>query len=77
MILVIIETLRIIKTIADKIIRKEKMAEMFIKQENETFWDTPGDKIVATSDDFYVDLAVLQVIKDLDDQLIGLSSVSN
>jgi hypothetical protein len=59
----------------DELIRKEKMAEMFLRQENSTFWDTPGDKIVATNDKFFVDPEVLQIINDLDNQLIGLGSV--
>ena len=35
----------------DELIRKETMAEMFLKRENSTFWDTPGkiDKFVANS----------------------------
>lgn len=60
----------------DEIIRKEKMAEMFLKQENSTFWDTAGDKIVADASDFYVSPAVLQIIDDLDNQLVGLKPVS-
>lgn len=59
----------------DELIRKEKMAEMFLRQENATFWDTPGDKIVATADSFYVSPDVLQIIDDLDNQLIGLKPV--
>lgn len=35
-----------------------------------------GDKIIATSDKFYVDPEVLQIISDLDNQLIGLKPVS-
>lgn len=60
---------------AEEIIRKEKMHEMFLKQEAETFWNTPGDKIVATADEFYVSPEVLRVIDDLDKQLIGLRPV--
>mmetsp|Transcript_32010 Transcript_32010/g.53980 ORF Transcript_32010/g.53980 Transcript_32010/m.53980 type:complete len:407 (-) Transcript_32010:216-1436(-) len=59
----------------DEIIRKEQMHAMFLKQEEETFWGTPGDSIVATSDQFYVDPAVIQVIDDLDNQLVGLQPV--
>lgn len=59
----------------EEIIRKEKMAEMFIKQENETFWNTPNDRQVATADKFFVDPEVLQIISDLDNQLIGLQPV--
>lgn len=60
---------------AEEIIRKEKMQEMFLKQEAETFWNTPGDKIIATADEFYVSPEVLRVIDDLDQQLIGLRTV--
>jgi hypothetical protein len=59
----------------DEMIRKEQMALMFIKQENATFWNTPGDKLIASSDKFFVDPAVLQVISDLDNQLVGLKPV--
>lgn len=59
----------------EELMRKEQMALMFLKQENSTFWDTPGDKIVATHEDFFVDPAVLKVIHDLDKQLIGLKPV--
>lgn len=59
----------------DEIIRKESMAAMFLRKENSTFWDTPGDQIVATSDKFFVDPEVLQIITDLDNQLIGLKPV--
>ncbi len=58
-----------------EIIRKEKMEAMFLKQENETFWNTPGDKIVATSEKFFIPPTVLGVIDDLDNQLIGLKPV--
>lgn len=59
----------------EELLRKEQMAAMFLKKENSTFWDTPGDLVVATSDKFFVDPAVLQVIEDLDNQLIGLKPV--
>jgi probable Rubsico expression protein CbbX len=59
----------------EELIRKEKMAEMFLRQENATFWETPGDKVVATADSFYVSPDVLQIINDLDNQLIGLKPV--
>ena len=59
----------------DEIIRKEQMAAMFLKKENETFWGTKGDTIVATSDKFFVPPQVLQIIDDLDNQLIGLKPV--
>jgi hypothetical protein len=61
----------------DELIRKEKMAEMLIKQENSTFWDTPDDKIVATSDKFFIDPNILRIIEDLDNQLIGLRPVKD
>ena len=60
----------------DEIIRKENMANMILRKENETFWDTPGDKIIATSDNYFINPRVLQVIDDLDNQLIGLKPVS-
>lgn len=60
---------------ADEIIRKEKMRQMFLQQEAAVFWDTPGDKIIATADEFYVSPEVLAVIDDLDKQLIGLGPV--
>jgi probable Rubsico expression protein CbbX len=59
----------------DEIIRKEQMAAMFLRKENETFWNTPSDLKVATSDKFFVDPEVLQIIDDLDNQLIGLQPV--
>jgi len=59
----------------DELIRKENMAAMFLKKENSTFWDTPGDKIIGTSDSFFIAPEVLQVIEDLDNQLIGLKPV--
>lgn len=60
----------------EEILRKEAMAAMLLKQENSTFWDTPGNQIVATSDQFFVNPEVLQIISDLDNQLIGLQPVS-
>jgi probable Rubsico expression protein CbbX len=59
----------------EELIRKEKMEAMFLKQENETFWNTPGDQIVASSDKFFVSPSVISVIDDLDNQLIGLQPV--
>jgi probable Rubsico expression protein CbbX len=59
----------------EEIRRKEQMELMFLKKENATFWDTPGDTIVATSDKFFVPPSVIQVIDDLDNQLIGLKPV--
>merc|ERR1711871_1341224 len=61
----------------EELIRQEKMAKMFLKQENETFWGTPGDTIVATSDKFFVPPSVIQVIDDLDNELIGLKPVKD
>lgn len=60
----------------DELIRKEQMANMLLRQENETFWETPGNKIMATADRYFVSPAVLGVINDLDNQLIGLKPVS-
>lgn len=58
-----------------EILRKEQMAEMFLKKENETFWNTPGSTVVATPDKYFVNPGVIQVINDLDNQLIGLKPV--
>jgi len=66
-----------LKREAEEIIRKEQMAKMFLKKENETFWTTPDDTVVATSDQYYISPSVLQVISDLDNQLIGLQSVKD
>lgn len=49
----------------DELIRKEQMALMFLKQENVTFWDTPGDVIVGTPDKYFIPPSVLQVIGKL------------
>jgi probable Rubsico expression protein CbbX len=59
----------------DELIRKESMASMLLKQEEDLFLNTPGDKIIATSDKYFVSPDVLQVITDLDNQLIGLKPV--
>jgi len=59
----------------DELMRKEQMADMILRRENETFWQTPGDKLIATSDSYFISPAVLQVISDLDNQLIGLKPV--
>lgn len=59
----------------DEIMRKEAMAAMMLRKENETFWGTPGNTVVATSDKFFVPPEVLQIIDDLDNQLIGLQPV--
>lgn len=57
------------------ILRKEAMADMMLKKENATFWDTPAELEVATSEKFFVDPSVTGIIDDLDNQLIGLDSV--
>lgn len=59
----------------EELIRKEKMAELLIKKENATFWDTPKDLLVATPDKFFVPPEITQIIADLDNQLVGLSTV--
>jgi hypothetical protein len=51
------------------------MAALLKKQEEEAFWNTPGSKIVGTSDKFFVPPDVEAIIDDLDNQLIGLDSV--
>ena len=56
-------------------IKKEQMEKLFLKRENATFWDTPKDTIIATSDKYFIPPQVLQVIDDLDNQLIGLKPV--
>ena len=53
----------------EEIIRQEKMKKMLLKQENTTFWETPGDKVVATSEKFFVPPSVIQVIDDLDNEV--------
>jgi len=59
----------------EELIKKEQMEKLFLKRENATFWDTPNDKIIATSDKYFIPPQVLQVIDDLDNQLIGLKPV--
>jgi len=59
----------------EEILRKEQMAAMFLKRENDTFWNTPGSQVMASSDKFFVPPQVLQIIDDLDDQLVGLKPV--
>jgi len=51
------------------------MALFELKKENITFWTTPGDAIVGTSEKYFIPPQVLQVINDLDNQLIGLKPV--
>ena len=67
------------KLIAERneLIRKEQMAAMMLKKENETFWQTSPSSIVATNEKFFVPPSVLQVIDDLDNQLIGLKPVKD
>ena len=60
----------------DELIRKENMANMILRKENETFWNTPGETVIATSENYFINPRVLQVIDDLDNQLIGLKPVS-
>ena len=60
----------------EEILRKEQMAAMILKQEMDKFQNTPGETVVATSDVFSIPPTVLQVIDDLDNELIGLKSVS-
>ena len=59
----------------EEILRKEAMAALLLKKENETFWNTPDDTIIGTSDKFFVPPEVISVIDDLDNQLIGLKPV--
>ena len=59
----------------EEILRKESMAAMILRKENETFWNTADDTIVATSDKFFVSPEVIRIITDLDNQLIGLKPV--
>jgi SpoVK/Ycf46/Vps4 family AAA+-type ATPase len=61
----------------DEILRKEAMEKMMLKRENDTFWNTPDDTIVGTSDKFFVSPGVIRVINDLDNQLIGLKPVKD
>jgi probable Rubsico expression protein CbbX len=59
----------------DELLKKEQMAAMLLKQEDDLFWNTPDSKVVATSDKFFISPEVLRVIADLDNQLIGLKPV--
>ena len=59
----------------DELVRKEQMAAMILRKENETFWSTKDDLIVATTEKYFLSPAVMQVIDDLDNQLIGLKPV--
>lgn len=58
-----------------EILRKEQMEAMILRKENETFWNTPDNTIIGTSDKFFVSPAVIRIIDDLDNQLIGLKPV--
>lgn len=60
---------------AEEIERKEKMLEMLRQKESDIFFNTPPDKVVASSDKFFVQPEILQVIADLDKELIGLKPV--
>jgi peptidyl-tRNA hydrolase len=60
----------------EELLRKEQMQAMLLKAEMDKFMNTPGDSVVATSDSFSIPPTVLQIIDDLDNELIGLSSVS-
>ena len=60
----------------EDLIKKEGMAAMLLKQEEDLFWNTPDSKIVATNEKYFIPPSVLQVISDLDNQLIGLKPVS-
>jgi len=59
----------------EELIKKEEMANLFLRRENETFWNTPLDKTMATSDQFFIPPSVTQIIDDLDNQLVGLKPV--
>ena len=59
----------------EEILRKEQMQAMFLRQEMDKFMNTAPDTTVATSDSFSIPPTVLQIIDDLDNELIGLSSV--
>jgi hypothetical protein len=60
----------------EELIRKEQMQKLLLKQENETFWNTPDSKIMGSADKYFIPPEVLQIIDDLDNQLIGLQPVS-
>jgi len=64
-----------LKKEAEAIQEAERKEREFLAQENATFWNTPGDKIVAESSEMYIPPNVLQVIEDLDKELIGLKPV--
>lgn len=55
--------------------RREAMKKLFMSKESGIFWDTPADKVVASSDKFFVPPRVTDIIDDLDNVLIGLQPV--
>jgi probable Rubsico expression protein CbbX len=57
------------------LLEEERKMKEFLAKENATFWDTPGDKVIASSDELFIPPNVLQVIDDLDNELIGLKPV--
>lgn len=59
----------------DELIKKEAMAALLLKQEEDLFWNTPNDKVVGTGEQYFIPPDVLGVIADLDNQLIGLKPV--
>lgn len=59
----------------EEILRKEKMAKLIAQKEEETFWKTPTETIVATTEKYFVPPEVQEIINDLDNELIGLKPV--
>lgn len=59
----------------DVILQAEAKEKAFLAQENATFWNTPGDKVVGDSSELFIPPNVLRVIDDLDKELIGLKPV--
>lgn len=55
--------------------RREQMRLLFMSKEQKIFLETPGDLIVGKSDVNFVSPEVELIIKDLDNQLIGLTPV--
>ena len=51
------------------------MKALFMSKEAGIFWDTDPEKLVANSEEFFVSPKVTDVIRDLDNQLIGLKPV--
>jgi len=58
-----------------ELIKKEEMAAMMLRRESDIFLNTPLDKVMATSDNYYIPPGVIQIIDDLDNQLVGLKPV--